>query len=333
MNTPLTLLMARLSPSWRLTYLLGATFALVAFASGCANLRHTINFKKANNAQVLSDDGAERAFIARATEAKAKGEHALALANWEIAALLRPNNDQIQHALRDARHLIINQTEFYLKEANQAQHDGKYDVAEVALLNILRYDPEHSEAHRRLRHLELTQAKNLEVAKLERTRRFYLGPNGGVPTSTPMMGAENPHQLGIELFEQGKFDEAIGEFKAQLQRHPRDRNTKHYIAQSYLMLAEEQEKDGSHEKALKSYALAKQYGALDSSSYEKRSEGVKQKLADNYYNQGLTAFRDDINNAVRLLEMALKFNPSHAAAALKLKQARTMQKNLLRFAN
>ncbi|MEK6748857.1 MAG: hypothetical protein AABY83_06580 [Pseudomonadota bacterium] len=304
-----------------------AVLTLSMSCTGCAALRDSYAQRSANHAT----DTADIPFPARAIEAKNRGDLALALANWEVAVLLRPSNDRFQRALHDTRQLISTHIDRAMSEANRAQQEGKYETASAALLRVLSYDPTHAEALRRLRHLELTQAKNLEVAKLEKTRRFYLGPSGAAPTSSPSVGAENPHQLGIELLEQGKLEAAIDEFKSQLQRHPKDARAKHYLAQANLMLAEEQDKEGQSEKALQSYAHAKRFGALDHASFQKRSIDIKQKLADQYYNQGLTAFRENLAKAIKLLEKALQFNPDHAKAAIKLQQAKVMQKNLQRM--
>jgi tetratricopeptide (TPR) repeat protein len=105
---------------------------------------------------------------------------------------------------------------------------------------------------------------------------------------------------GIILLHQGKLDEAVGEFRAELQAHPADARAKYHVAYGLLML---QQKD-------QAFALL--------------NEVVRDKpdYADAQYQLGkMLLERGDVKAAIERLEIAVHLDPTKDYSYFQLSAA------------
>jgi tetratricopeptide (TPR) repeat protein len=129
-----------------------------------------------------------------------------------------------------------------------------------------------------------------------------------------------------------------------------DESAKALVAKSYQRLGKEAEQKNELERAIEYYELAKLYRPKTPArpapkkrkstaiakptappvvkEADKKLAELKQKQADEFYQKGLRAFRNDIELAISYWEKALELDPGHASAKLKLNKAIQIRKNL-----
>jgi tetratricopeptide (TPR) repeat protein len=257
-----------------------------------------------------------------------EGRWAEAAEHWTVLCLLRPDQTAYARSLADAQSRASHAAAEYLHQAQQARDEGQTDRAAVFYLKALSADPGNSDAAQALRDIEQTRA-----------RKAYFGPSarGGTDAaasarrgskSVPSATERRELDSAIMLLHQGDAAAAIQTLETYLRKYPNDELGRRTLQDALVELAQQRIQQGKREEAL-AY-LEKAYGMRDKGTPElsRTIKSLRKEIAEDYYQQGLRAQPTNLDEAIRLWEKCLKYDPDHAQAARRLERARRMEQNL-----
>ncbi len=259
-----------------------------------------------------------------------EGKWADAAVEWEILVLLRPDRAEYTKRWEEAKakaHAAVNSD---LQAAAEARRRGDLVSASALYLKALGADPGNTAAADALREIERDQARRLHA------NHWGNGVGSGKPTATPRVGspantvpaAEQRELEGaVMLLHQGDYAVGVQKLRDYLRRHPQDELAKRTLRDAYAALGKQQLDQGKPNEALGYLEKAQQIKA-GAAAPGGAVQSLRKDLAQKYYEDAVRVQRGDLSEAIRLWERALQYNPDHAQARLRLKQAKQMQQNL-----
>lgn len=149
----------------------------------------------------LSDFEKQQVDLALAAERR--GQWAVALLNWEVLTLVRPEESSYQERWTEARRKIDARVAALLAAADTAQRRGDAEAASRAWLDVLALDPGHARAADALRQMERERNRRANAG------RFARSP-GMAESGAPGRSSNSVREHASMLAQQGDVDGAIG---------------------------------------------------------------------------------------------------------------------------
>lgn len=273
-------------------------------------------------------DPLERHLLARAQEAMAREDWFDATMYWEILQLVRPEMPEYARQLQKSQARADAEAASQLRAAEAARGRGEMELARVAYLKALRFDPDDQTALAGLRAIEKSQ---MAVVFPTRAKLVNTVPRPGNqqarPQAAPYTGVRQQLDLGILLFRQGDYASSIQILEKCLRDDPQDETARRYLADAHQQLAQQRLRAGKREDALASLEAAHAHKGKPSPLAES-IRALRAALADDFYEQGVRAYYTDIGQAITLWERGLRYDPGHKSILSRLTQARQVRQNL-----
>jgi tetratricopeptide (TPR) repeat protein len=130
------------------------------------------------------------------------------------------------------------------------------------------------------------------------------------------------------LLHQGDYGVSAQKLQEYVQRHPQDDLAKKKLRDAYAGLGKQQLDQGKTAEAVTYLEKAQQVKQPGAGATSGSVQSLRRDLAQDYYEKGVRVQRNDLTQAIRLWEQALLYDPEHAQAKLRLKQAKQMERNL-----
>ena len=127
------------------------------------------------------------------------------------------------------------------------------------------------------------------------------------------------------LLRQGDYAVSVQKLQDFLRRHPQDELANRTLRDAYAGLAKQQLDEGKTDDALGYVEQAEQ---IKQPGTNAALQSVRKDLAQDYYEKAIRVQRSDLPEAIRLWELAVKYDPDHVQARLRLERAKRMQRNL-----
>ncbi|MDF1554822.1 MAG: hypothetical protein P1P84_17260 [Deferrisomatales bacterium] len=293
--------------------------------------------------------GATAAGERRARELRQRGDLAAALIQWRILRTLAPGDPGVQRQLAATQALIRQRVREKLAAGTAAERAGETARAREAYLQALALDPSDADALANLRSMETDAVFAVQQARLDKllARRAQAAarkPEGQTAPAVPHRGASTNGQerdyrdMGTALFEAGDYEASILELKKYLGSFPEDD-----AARDILHKAEARARKGNPPDEVplpqapppgmaggnappRPPTAATAVPALPVAAAAVTA--ADEEAAQDLYEQGVRASRQDIGEAIRLWEQSLERDPDHVQARLRLEQAQKMQQRL-----
>lgn len=320
------------------------TAAGLTLLAGCATVP-----EKDTQVCAPSDSGPSAADIARkhrqlAVRGRESGDLAGAAREWQIVALLQPNDEAARTELAATRSAITRGVDEQMQAANAALQKGDRESASLALLRALALSPEHVEAARILREIEKQQMTLIATGKAAKAKLegnpYKAGaavPSASAsgPRATPLAknGNGEQHQAfdleqRLEMFKAGDTVGGLAELRRYVEANPKDGAARQRISQAVYERARQYDTPTTPENALAIYEQALYLRGETVPAWKDRVAQLRKNLAATYYDKGMAAFNSDLKTAIKDFETCLRFDPKHPGATLKLREARQAQSKL-----
>jgi tetratricopeptide (TPR) repeat protein len=272
-----------------------------------------------------SDTGTplEERHLDRANKAMREERWSAAAVEWEILSLLRPDRRDYADRTDEARSRAATTAIEYVNAATQARQRGDAQRAVYLYLRALSADPARADVAQALRDIERERALRSEVSAVvslpsERSSRSS--------SQRPPKGSDL--EAAVMTLRQGDYDASIKALESYLRRYPGDPLAKRSLREAYTLLGKEQIAQGKKEEALRVLEKAQPPKQARSDALVGTLNSLRKDLAREYHERALRTQRTDIDEAIRLWEQSIQYDPQLTEARLRLEQARRMRDSL-----
>lgn len=252
------------------------------------------------------------------------GDLPAAADHWEVVVLLEPANASYRRALDAAREAVRRGVRDQLYLAAAARKNGEATRARDALLRALALDPDNGEARRGLREIEQQLMARTQSERAARIR----GMDDIVASAKARAANELDLDQRIELVRAGDLTAGLRELRTWVEANPGDRAGRQRAAVAVAERARDAESKGQRERALALYADATQLRGDALPEWAARSQALRKALGEEYYSEGMKAYRTDLATAIRHLETSIRYDPDNIKAQGRLREARLAQQKL-----
>jgi tetratricopeptide (TPR) repeat protein len=259
---------------------------------------------------------------------KQSGDLASAATQWQILALLAPNDDGIRHE-REATELSIDRrVQENLAAGTTALRSGDVDRAGDVLLKVLALDPDNAEAPAMLREVEKRKLSKIQAGRAAKVNAAAgQSSSSRAPMAPPTAAAAASGngfdlELPLELFKAGDTAAGLRDLRRYVDANPNDRAARQRIGATVYDRARELEDKGAREQALPLYEQAIALRGDAAPGWNARIQALRKSLGDEYFQKGNRAYPTDVALAIKQWETSLRFDPQNAKAAARLSDAR-----------
>ena len=263
-----------------------------------------------------------------ADSAKRSGDLAAAATQWQILALLAPDDDGYKRELATTRTAIAGQIREQLQIGATAVAAGDFDRASQAMLRVLALDPNQPEAANRWRFTRI-QADRAAKVRIEDTVAIRGAMRAQAAAGD--VGDGFDVEQALEMYRAGDSIGGMRDLKAYVDANPGNRAARQRIGAAVADRARELEGQGSREQAVTLYEQATTLRGDGSGPWVTRVPPLKRDLSQEYLDKGSRAYRTNVAQAITFFETSLRYDPANVQAAVKLKDAKAVKEKLDRI--
>jgi tetratricopeptide (TPR) repeat protein len=287
-------------------------------------------------AEAESDDPVQPVIATRrrlAQAAEASGDLRAALQQWQILALIAPDDPVIRERRDETQAAIGRAVGEQFRTATAALSRGETEAGIAALLHVLALQPDHPEAARHLRSIERHRIAAIQADRAARLRPDVVAVmnRAARPPRKPDVDPAGSYDLeqGLELLRTGDAGNALAELRRIVERAPApaQKALRQRIADEAQQRAARTEAAGEREQALSLYEQAIALRGDVPPGWRSRVLALKKALAAESYEKGQRAYPTDLAQAIRHWETSLRYEPN-PALELRLQEARRVYRRL-----
>ena len=285
----------------------------------------------------LSDDqraAAMTRYRKQADEARKSGDLAAATTSLQVLSLLAPGDEALRRELASTRAAATSASREHLQAGQSALSAGDLDRATSALLHVLALDPQNADAARALREIDRRRLSRIQADRAARVKQEDTMPRA--PRTAAAIASDNNGESfdleqALELFRAGDAAGGLRDLRSYVEANPGNRAGRQRISTLVADRARELEDQGSRETALNLYEQAVNLRGEANPAWTARISALRKTLSKDYVDKAARMYRIDLAQTIKLLETGVRYDPSNAAAAAKLKEAQLAQEKLNRI--
>jgi tetratricopeptide (TPR) repeat protein len=190
-------------------------------------------------------------------------------------------------------------------------------------LKALSADPARADVAHALRGIERERALRSEVSAVVSLPNERSSKSG---TQRPPKGSDL--EAAVMMLRQGDYDAGIKALETYLRRYPSDPLAKQSLRDAYTSLGKEQIGQGKKEEALRYLEKAQLPKKARGDPLTGTLDSLRKDVAREYHERALRVQRTDLDEAIRLWEQSIQYDPQLTEARLELQQARRMRESL-----
>lgn len=246
---------------------------------------------------------------------------ASALSLWQSQLPLSADDTEVREAIARLQKKILAQGNHAIRKGKAAYAAGNDRTGDTWMLKVLALQPSNKEALAALRSSTSQQAQAQQSAKL-------LDKTSIKPYHANVKAEINVAQLQ-ESFDAGNFEEVISQgLNTETKLTGADTLI---LRSSYLAIAERAAYQGNRLLELENLQRASSLLLTTDDSVSDRIAALRVELSEDWYRKGSGMIQSDLSSAIFALEKSIDYNPENTVAKLKLKQAKTLQRNLVKI--
>jgi tetratricopeptide (TPR) repeat protein len=290
------------------------------------------------------EDRFVRESIAKAKELEAAGQLPEAWRQYKIALTVRPNDRAAKEGRERVEKALRKGAEDHYRAGLRMQKEGKQPQALQQFLTALRLWPDHREA------LQMALAKRPVAAEKQVVQKVpseaeIEEPSQGLSAEkedlapsekAPVQEEEKEvvdqtaeyREQGMELYREGKYQEALSEFGKVLNVKPDDPVAKDYCYRSSFELAVEYFRKKEYLAAKEQFLVSLKHNnnCHQCHVYIRRSEELFKEL---HYKQGIEYYgKEQLAEAVMEWELVRGLDPTYKRVEYYIKKAKDIQRKL-----
>jgi tetratricopeptide (TPR) repeat protein len=254
-----------------------------------------------------------------ATKKEHKGDLQGALYDYRVAKALSGKSRKLSREIERLKKLIKQKTEQNYSRAEKSYKQGKLNSAKSLYQEVLRIDPWHQKALRRLtdihkNKLQLKMEKKVALSQRHRMRNSKKsdqlnGENEGYVYSRQAILQTENRATNVTGF--------IEELEKHIKKYPKDNELKNMLMDVRVVQARVAFKRSDYDRSL--FHLTEAENALkNDSALLKKLSSVRKKFGKELYLMGVRTVRTEPVNAVELWKIALRFDPTEKRAKMRL---------------
>ncbi len=293
---------------------------------------------------VSPEEGFVMESIARASEFEAAGQLSEALRQYKIALTVRPNarsakegRDRVEKTLRES-------AEEHYKAGLRVQKEGKEAQALQHFLAALRLWPDYPEALQMVLARRPVPAQKQVVQKVQSEPAIKEPPQEWSVEEQALASFENAlvqeeqkedvdqivgyREHGMELYREGRYQEALFEFNKVLSVRPDDPVAKEYSYRSSFERALEFFQKKEYLAAKEQFLVSLSYNSNCQKChvYIRRSEELFKEM---HYKQGIEYYgKEQLAEAIMEWELVKTLDPSYKRVDYHINKAKEIQRKL-----
>ena len=281
--------------------------------------------------------------MARAEEFEAAGQLPEALRQHKIALTVRPENRTATQGRERVEKALRRGAEEHYREGLRMRKEGKQAQALQQYLTALRLWPDHPEALQ-----QMAAARGALLAERQVVRKAQPEPEIKEPPQELWVeeealasyeeapAQEEPvaeqvagyREYGMELYREGRYQEALSEFDKVLGVKPEDPVAREYSYKSSFELALESFEKKDYLAAREQFLVSLKHNSncQQCSVYIKRSEELFKAI---HYKQGIEYYgKEQLAHAIMEWEQVRDLDPNYKRVDYYIKKAKDLQRKL-----
>ena len=295
-------------------------------------------------ASAAPEDRFVRESIAKAKELEAAGQLPEGLRQYKIALTVRPNDRPAKEGRERVQKALRKGAEEHYRAGLRMQKEGKEAQALQQFLTALRFRPDYPEA------LEMASARRPVPAEKQVVQKVQPEPEvkeppqelsveeEALPSSeeAPVQEEQKEdveqiaayREYGMELYREGKYQEALSEFGKVLTARPDDAVAKDYSYRSSFELAVEFFQQREYLAAREQFLVSLKHNknCQHCHFYIRRSEELFKEM---HYKQGIEFYgKEELAEAIMEWEMVRGLDPNYKRVDYYIKKAKDIQRKL-----
>jgi tetratricopeptide (TPR) repeat protein len=281
--------------------------------------------------------------IARAKEFEAAAQLPEALQQYKIALTVRPNDRMAKEGRERVEKALRKGAEEHYRAGLRMQKAGKQDQALQQYLTALRLWPGYPEALQQIAaarkpvpaEKQVVQKAPSEPEVKEPPQEVRVEEEAPAPSEEALAQVEPVidqvgvyREYGMELYREGRYQEALSEFSKVLSAQPDDPVAKEYSYKSSFELAVEffQKKEYLAAKEQFLVSLKHNRNCQQCHFYIKRSEELFKEI---HYKQGIEYYgKEQLADAIVEWELVRGLDPNYKRVDYYIKKAKDLQRKI-----
>jgi tetratricopeptide (TPR) repeat protein len=279
------------------------------------------------------EDCLARDSIAKAQQFEAAGQFPEALRQYKIALTVWPNDRVAEEGQKRVEKALRRGSQEHYKAGLRLQKEGKQPQALQQFLTALRLWPDHREALQMATARVPAPVEKQAVQKAQTEPLIKEMPALPLSEKTPVQEEQEEdveqiavyREYGMELYGEGRYQEAFSEFTKVLGVKPDDPVAREYSYRTSFELAMEffQKKDYLAAKEQFLVSLKFKSNCQQCHVYIRRSEELFKEL---HYKQGIEYYgKEQLADAIVEWEMVRGVDPSYKRVDYYIKKAKDLQ--------
>jgi hypothetical protein len=253
-----------------------------------------------------------------AQQLEEKGELAQSLAVWRSLLPLGKADEETARAISDLESRIKQKLSANLREGKRAYNRGDSRQGDYYMLRALALQPGYKEAQQGLAKSFSARARAQQTSQSPSQTKMTPQKTGG--------NAASLEQQLENLYARKDYTGMLALSDSTLTAS--NSQTSKLLRNAHIALADQAENKGRTEAALEHVQSAMILKPLPNDPLVDRSLSLRNKLSQQWYQEGSRLMKTDIAKAVEALQKSLTYNPYNNNAKRKMLQAETLQRNL-----
>jgi len=282
--------------------------------------------------------------IARAKELEAAGQLPEAWRQYKIALTVRPSDGAAREGRERVEKALRKDAEEHYRAGLRMQKEGKQSQALQQFLIALRLWPDHREALR-LATTRIPVPGDKQVVQkarpetqVEETPEQPAAVEEDLPVSekAPVQGEQKEivdqaaeyREYGMELYREGRYQEALSEFSKVLSVKPNDPVAKEYSSKSSFELAVEFFQKREYLAAKEQFLVSLKHNSncQQCHVYIRRSEELFKEM---HYKRGIECYgKEQLTDAIMEWELVRGLDPNYKRVDYYIKKAKDLQRKI-----
>lgn len=251
-----------------------------------------------------------------------------ALTQWKILYTAFPNDPNIQAQITRIEMLISDQLIALFEQLDAAKQKDNQQKIRTLYLKILALQPNNQIAKQELREFEWSDALDKADKKTEVINQYFAVNQAKARRAIQL----NKMLEQAQQFTQDKKYNGLLQLADKFENEFPDRQEPtQYRVLAYTKLAEANVSKKELEAAIPLFEKAIAASQGKNKSLVKKAAKIKNNLSETYLSRGVQVFKTDLDRAIEMFGLSLKYQPDNNVARQQLKRATTVRDNLNRI--
>lgn len=286
-------------------------FVLIALLGGCSN-------------NLVSHDYLKETRIPLAKKLEDEKRFAEALIQWRVLQTASPYDVSINAQISRVELVISDRLLSLFGQLDETKSTDEKQKRKI-YLKILALTPNNSIAMEELREYEWQNALEKAVTKTETIKKYFAETQIKAEKSIKLSNFLNQGEQLSQDREYNSLLKLAEKFKVAF---PESEKPTEFRLLAYTELAEKSLRNKDVKTAITFFDKAIEVDKKQNKLLQTKNDRLKSKLSKKYMTLGLQAFKKDLDKAIDMFTLSLKYQPNNSAARQQLQRATIVRDNL-----